>query len=207
MKSEDKLLELEKLAIDACSLPVNRFGNEYYDEHILLCRDYARSLAHIVGADEFVLDASAYLHDLGVIQDYGLLSRHEEAGADIATRELKRLDVGSDIIDRVRECILQHSKPVWRGESSPEAVCFSNADAMAIIARPAFWLRYAWLVKGMSYREGCRWLLDWYETLWNGMVDEALTITASDYRSARKVLAGQTGAGIESLLPENPEPL
>jgi len=195
--------ELERLVEDACAAAPDRFGIDFYTDYILLGRDYAFALARIIEADEFIIGAAALLHTLGELKarDGAEVTPTIVAGA--ASAELKRLELARGDLDRVMECIATCGKPVWRGEASAEAVCLSNGLAMAVIARPALWLRHAFIVRGMGYRDGCAWLLDWYERLWNGLVDEGLTISATDYRAARRVLSMATAlpgtAELESL--------
>jgi hypothetical protein len=54
-----------------------------------------------------------------------------------------------------------HLVPVDAANHGPDAVCLSNADALAQMANPAFWLHYAGFVRGLGFSEG----RDWYRAM------------------------------------------
>jgi hypothetical protein len=75
------------------------------------------------------------------------------------------------------------------GSAPPEAVCLSNADAAARILRPAYWLYFAFQVRGLNFAEGRQWLRSLFESQWNALIEPAREMAASDYATAIAVLS------------------
>jgi uncharacterized protein len=194
------LRDLEREAREACQSPDNRFGPEFFEEHVIPVREKALMLSTLIGADAFCVEAASYLHDIAVIRDFSALEAHERHSADAAVARLRAGYVPEEKIRLTVEAIAGHSRPVWRGEANAETVCVSNADAMATIAKPVYWLRYAFLVKGLGYRDGAAFVHKWFERGWNDMIDEARTLCAADYSAAHRVLASVLGE--EGVAPE-----
>ncbi len=152
-----KLEEIRRLMEQACAAPANRFGPDFLTEHILAHRDYGLRLARELGADAAAVEAAALLHDIAAVRDFRCLSEHAQRGAQEAARILQDMGFSPDAIDRICRCIAVHSTPVAVGAESLEAVCVSNADAMAQLARPGYWFYYIFSVRQMGYAEGMAW--------------------------------------------------
>ncbi len=73
---------LYAFARELCALPANRFGLEFFDEHLLVVERFSLKLAELFGADRGIVRAAALLHDFAAIQDFTCLPRHAERVAE-----------------------------------------------------------------------------------------------------------------------------
>jgi len=78
---------------------------EDYFRHVFGVRKYALKLAEIYGADIFVVEAAALLHDIGA--DAG--KNHAEESAIISKPLLENLNIFKEIVERILKCIELHS--------------------------------------------------------------------------------------------------
>ncbi|MCX7711416.1 MAG: HD domain-containing protein, partial [Clostridia bacterium] len=150
--------------------------------------NYAELLAERFNADKEVVELAAYLHDFSVIVDPETANEHHIAGADLAERILTEYSLPKDKIEKVKQCILTHSSPIQVGEGDCEAVCLSNADAMAQIAKPAFWLYVNYSIWKNSYRQGVKAYLDWIDGNWKGLIAPAKEYVGDRYLKVKEIL-------------------
>jgi HD superfamily phosphodiesterase len=59
---------------ETCQQPENAFGAAFFEQHILVVRDYGLKLAEVLSADPEVVTLAAYLHDLAAVQDFQAVS-------------------------------------------------------------------------------------------------------------------------------------
>jgi uncharacterized protein len=118
----------------------------YRWEHVTAVVALAVRLARLTGADEEVVEAAAWLHDIA--KDKG--SSHPQIGADYARKFLPKTTFPAEKIEQVAQAIEQHMG-LWR--SQPLAVLESqvlwDADKLAKIGLTA---AFHWT--GMSLAEG-----------------------------------------------------
>jgi uncharacterized protein len=181
--------ELQDFVLVACQAETNRFGAAFWDQHILVVRDAARELARELGGDLEVIDLAAYLHDLAALQNFADVARHHLLAAEIAADMLARAGYPHERIQLVQECIRAHSAPLPAGGAPPEVVCISQADAAAQIARPAYWLWYAFQVRGMAFEQGVQWYLQRIERHWAALGEPARQLVRERYTLARECLS------------------
>ena len=98
----------------------DRAGSEtvifnYRWEHVQAVHTLALRLARLTGADEEVVEAAAWLHD--VAKEAG--SNHPQEGADFARRFLPETDFPPDKIEAVAYAIEEH-RGLWRDEPLQE---------------------------------------------------------------------------------------
>ncbi len=161
----------------------------FFPQHILVMADYAQKLAEHYGADQEIVQISAYLHDIAFVRDPNTRAEHHILGAEIAARILSDKGYPEDKALLVKQCILTHSEPRPVGQDPIEAVCVSNADAMSQIARPAFWLYYFYGYWQYGYGEGKQAYVQWIEENWRGLVEPARESIAEKYRLVKAALA------------------
>jgi uncharacterized protein len=171
-----------------CRQPQNVFGEAFFEEHILLVRDYARRLAEVLSADPEIVTLAAFLHDIAAVQDFAAVPQHHLLGAEAARELLLRQNYPPERAERVAACIRAHNSPLAEGAGSPEEVCLSNADAMAQIARPVYWLFYAFRIRKNDFSAGRVWLREWYEKKWGLLIPPAQELIAEEYRLACALL-------------------
>lgn len=168
----------------ACRSPQNAFGEAFFEEHILVVRDFALQLAQGLGADPEILTLAAYLHDIAAVQDFAVVPQHHLLGAEVARELLLRHNYPVERIGRVAGCIQAHNSPLAEGKGLPEEVCLSNADAMAQIARPVYWLYYAFQVRKFDFAAGRTWLRERYKKSWGLLIPPAREMISQEYEQA-----------------------
>ncbi len=156
-----------------CARDENIFGASFFDEHIAVVAEYAANLAAILGADRAIVELAAYLHDLSAVRDASTLPNHASASAQLAAQLLSERGCSPEIVDAVARCVVTHSSPIPLGGGTSEEVCISNADAMAQIARPAYWSYYVFGVRKQPFEDGCLWLRRLYQTKWDSLIPPA----------------------------------
>lgn len=179
---------ISEFVLAECSRNENAFGLSFFDEHVALVVSYGKKLAQQLGADVEIVELAAYLHDLSAVRDVTILSEHAIRGAVLAQRLLSEWGYSVDKARRVAECIASHSSPIPLGVGTLEEVCLSNADAIAQISRPTFWLFYAFTIRKLSFTAGRQWLLNLVERNWTTMVGPARDMAREAYQLAAKLL-------------------
>ncbi len=109
----------------------------YRWEHVLAVVRLARKLAKQMGADEEVVEAAAWLHDVAK-QTAG--AKHPQVGAKYARAFLTNTDFPPEKIEAVASAIEQHMG-LWRDEGDPlenlEAAVLWDADKLSKIGLTA----------------------------------------------------------------------
>lgn len=100
----------------------------YRWEHVTNVVTIARKLAQLVGADEEVVEAAAWLHDITKVDD----EEHAETGATFARQFLPKTDFPSHKIEDVAQAILEHVG-LWRDSplSKLESMVLWDADKLS----------------------------------------------------------------------------
>lgn len=153
-----------------CAREQNVFGPSFYEEHLAVVAEYGTRLAERLGADREIVETAAWLHDIAAVRDRAALPRHAALGAAMAGELLCPHGYTAAEAGRIAACIASHSTPLAIGEGTTEEVCVSNADAIAQIVRPVYWLYMVYGVRRLGYEEGRRWLLERVEGNWRGLV-------------------------------------
>jgi putative nucleotidyltransferase with HDIG domain len=106
----------------------------YRWEHVKAVATLAIKLAKLTGADEEIVEAAAWLHDIA--KDKG--SDHPQIGANYARRFLPKTTFPVEKIERVAQAIEQHMG-LWRSEplQELEAQVLWDADKLAKIGLTA----------------------------------------------------------------------
>jgi uncharacterized protein len=172
----------------ACAAPENAFGEAFFTEHILVMHDCALLLAEHYGADREIVELAAFLHDIAAVRDFSSLPRHPERGAELAADLLAQHGYPAERIERVAQCIRAHSTPQDPAEVPVEVVCISHADAMAQIARPVYWLWYAFTVRKLGYEQGRQWYRERVESHWQTLDAPAKEALEAHHRLVRALL-------------------
>ncbi len=101
--------------------------------HILPVVKNALVLAENLDADKEVVEAAAFLHDIGcTVEGYRDIDNiHHEHGAKIASDLLEKLGYNREFIERVAHCVLSHRARKGPSPETIEAEIVANADAMS----------------------------------------------------------------------------
>lgn len=176
------LIESTRLyAADLCSRKENLFGEAFFEAHLQLVVRYADQLAVVHGADREIVTLAAWLHDLAAVRDSSAIAAHHRIGADMAQAFLVSHEYPPERIRQIMDCIVLHTTPLRESEGAMEACCLSNADAMAKIANPSYWLYYAFHINKRGYRDGMNWYLRLVETAWDAMMVSAKEIMEEEF--------------------------
>jgi uncharacterized protein len=178
-----------------CLLPQNRFGAAFLPEHLAPVARFAGLLALRLGADREVVELAAWLHDLAAVRDFATLAVHPAEGARLARTLLAGMGVSSAKAEAVCRCIAAHSAPVAPGAGALEEVCLSNADVLAQLARPAYWLHYLYGVRGLSREDGLAWLRGRAEGSWAALTPLARALGEADHAAVLRLLEAPERAG------------
>jgi uncharacterized protein len=179
---------VRECVLTECRKSGNVLGPAFFDQHLAVVVDYGKALARILGADLEIVELAAWLHDMAAVRDIRSLPKHPASGAEIAQTILKRNDYASKRAERVARCILSHSVPVQVGSGASEEVCLSNADSMSFIAKPTYWLYFAFRVRQMGYEEGKTWLLQRVESNWAVLIQPARDMIEKEFGQTRELL-------------------
>jgi uncharacterized protein len=164
-----------------CNSSKNALGPPFLDQHLAVVVGYAKPLAGVLGADLEIVEFAA-------VRDIAALPRHPVLSEEIARRVLEQDNYPSERTDRLARCILAHSVPAQIGGGAPEEVCLSNADAMSLIVRPAYWLYFVFRVRQLGFDEGKAWLLRRVESNWAALIQPARDMIEKEYRRAKELL-------------------
>jgi putative nucleotidyltransferase with HDIG domain len=115
-------------------LAKERYCDNDYKYHILPVVKNALLLGRRLNADMNVIEAAAYLHDIGRAvsrEQYQIENDHHIAGAKETRRILENLDIDDEFIGKVEHCVLVHRGRKEPAPQSIEAEIIACADAMA----------------------------------------------------------------------------
>jgi uncharacterized protein len=175
--------EIVQLTRDACHNRENRLSESYFEEHVTCVAYFAEKLCTLLNADREIVLLSAYLHDISAIVDYTTIATHNIESARIAENILIDYGYSKDRVSFVRQAIINHTSPMGYGNGSIEEICVSNADAISIIIKPAFWLNYAYTVQSMSFNDGYHWYQNKVSTNWNSLIEPAQELIIDQYHT------------------------
>ncbi len=171
-----------------CLAESNIFGVSFFDQHLEVVAGYAHDLASPLGADPETVELAAWLHDLSAVRDPATLPDHPRRSAELAFEMLANHGCASALYHGVARAIASHAAPLAPASASPEEVCLSDADALAQIARPAYWLYFAFKVRRLDFEAARAWLLARYEANWKALAEPARALGEERYQLARRVL-------------------
>jgi uncharacterized protein len=171
-----------------CNSGKNAFGPAFFEEHLAVVVEYAKRLGQTLGADLEIVELAGWLHDIAAVHDIAALPRHPILSAEIARKVLQEHGYPPERSERVAKCIAAHSVPVQMGHGRPGEVCVSNADAMALIVKPAYWFYYVYHVRQLGFAEGRDWLRQRVESNWAAMIPPARSIIEQEYHQVRELL-------------------
>jgi uncharacterized protein len=190
---------IKEYCLKACEKPNNKLTSAFYTDHIQMVVQLGDLLGSMLKADNEIVRIAAYLHDISAVLDLSTLLVHDKNSAEIAKSLLMVNQYPKDKINKVYQSILTHSKPLKKGEGSNEQVCLSNADAMAFIANPAYWLYFAFVIRNMTFSDGIKWYLAKIDENWNMLVDPAKELINEKYGKIKNLIPGSKEDLINTL--------
>lgn len=119
--------EVRKFVEEECNK--HPLGREIFINHFISVVKYSKKLAEELSVDEKLIEIAAWLHDIGSII-YGR-ENHHITGAEIAEKELKKLNYPEEKIQLVKKCILNHRGSIGNKFGSIEEKIVAEADCLA----------------------------------------------------------------------------
>ncbi|HTW09576.1 MAG TPA: HD domain-containing protein, partial [Acidimicrobiales bacterium] len=145
-------------------------------------------LAKTLGADEEVVVLAAWLHDLAAVRDPTAQPDHALLGAELAPQILTPYGYAEATIGSVARAIASHSFPLAPGGASPEEVCLSQADGVAQMLRPFYWLYFATSIRALAYQEARSWLAKLLASKWEALLPAARRLVGQRYEVTLELL-------------------
>ena len=163
---------------------------ELYENHILVVVDYGTKLGRLLEADPLVIELAFYLHDFSPLHNFERKYSHNFKSSKSIEELLSKFKFPKNIIENICETISANASPVRRKNATKEQICLFNAEAMSLLAKPAFWLYYSNSIREnkMSYKDNLKTYIDWIEENWNNMIDEARDMMAEEYEFAKQLI-------------------
>jgi putative nucleotidyltransferase with HDIG domain len=146
-----KLEKIREFVKTECQKPTNIYGFEAFTFHIEPVAQYAKRLAKELGGDSEVIEAAAWLHDIGSIVSNR--KDHHITGSEIAKPLLKELGFSADKIELIISCIKHHRGSMECDRKSLEEKIVTEADVMANFDDVAGIFKVAMVLEGMDRAE------------------------------------------------------
>ncbi len=112
-----------------------RYCKDDFGYHVIAVVKNALLLAEKLGADLEVVEAAAWLQDIGLTHkkrnELEIENEHHLLGAKEARKRLKEIGRDEEFIKKVEHCVLTHRGRKGPEPESPEAKIVACADAMA----------------------------------------------------------------------------
>ncbi|KJR47855.1 hypothetical protein UF75_1711 [Desulfosporosinus sp. I2] len=100
-------------------------------EHALRVREWGNKLAQEEGADVSIIELAALLHDIG--RSGAVEKTHAESSAGLAVNILQKNGYSQEVIGRVKEAIISHSREAGHEPTTIEAKILYDADKLDFV--------------------------------------------------------------------------
>ena len=176
--------------IKRCNTYNEKYGYDFWNEHIKYVVKNAVELAKKYGADIEIVELGALLHDIAMPSEIGPREEHNVYGAKIADELLTKLNYPDDRKERVKECVLRHRGSKDLPRNTIEEECVADADVIAHFdCIPAlFHLAFGKNDKDLSIAEGTEFVKKKLERDYNKLSSHTREILKDRYENIIKVL-------------------
>lgn len=100
-------------------------------EHALRVREWGHKLAQEEGADVSIIELAALLHDIG--RSGAVEKTHAQSSAGLAVNILQKNGYSQEVIGRVKEAIISHSREAGHEPITIEAKILYDADKLDFV--------------------------------------------------------------------------
>ena len=97
-------------------------------EHALRVREWGKKLAEKEVADSLIIELAALLHDIG--RSGAVEKTHAESSASLSVNILRKTGYAEDIVSRVKDAIVSHSREAGYEPKTLEAKILYDADKL-----------------------------------------------------------------------------
>ena len=176
--------------IKRCNTYNEKYGYDFWNEHIKYVVKNAVELAKKYGADIEIVELGALLHDIAMPSEIGPREEHNVYGAKIADELLTKFNYPDDRKERVKECVLRHRESNDLPRNTIEEECVADADVIAHFdCIPAlFHLAFGKNDKDLSIAEGTEFVKKKLERDYNKLSSHTREILKDRYENIIKVL-------------------
>ncbi|MBR9692158.1 HD domain-containing protein [Candidatus Woesearchaeota archaeon] len=158
--------------------------------HVESTVKYAKQLAQQLGADEEIVEISAWLHDIRKIHNKDTTKNvHHIQGSETAGELLTEWGYDAAKIEKVKECILTHSSDKTYPPKTLESKVLASADALSHFDNFPLMVNSAY--RHVKPDEVNKWLLDKYARTFDKMMPEAKEIAQPKYEAIKLLLGEQ----------------
>jgi len=179
--------KIKKFVEEECKKPYNEYTYEVYTYHIIPVSKYALKLAEKLNIDKEIVELASLLHDIGLIR-FGR-KNHHITGAEIAEKELMKLEYPKEKIEIIKKCILNHRGSKSGMRSSKEEQIIADADAMAHFDTIGGLFKVNFLIqKDKSQGEITKFIRQKYINDYNKLSSEARKLIQDKYEAAMLLL-------------------
>jgi len=154
--------------------------------HIISVVKYAGQLAKERGADEEIVEISAWLHDIGRV--LGDPENHHISGGEYAEKFLLKYGYPIEKIERVKHCILAHRGSKNIARETIEAECLADADALSHFDNIFSLFNLALVKKKLNVNDSKKFVREKLERSWNKLTPKSKEIIKSKYEAAMLLL-------------------
>lgn len=188
-KDKQKLLERVK---ELCQ---SAYPKHNWDGHLIPVVNSALRLQESYGGDRFIVEAGAYMHDLGrVLFDYlkviGIT--HDISGYYYTRLKLWQYGFDKKLNNRISKCVLEHSGSgiLKHKPTSLEAEIVMNADAIAAFEGWNYQFSISYFSHGRDTEKTKQWLFKKLDSSWKKLTLTGVRETISPlYKTIKQELA------------------
>lgn len=166
----DTVEKIRQFVENECKKPTSKYGFEPYIEHFIPTVKYSKDLAYKLGANEEIVEISAWIHDIGSI----MVGRkdHHITGAKIAEEKLKEFGYPEEKIVLVKNCVLHHRGSQKMELGTLEEQILAEADAMSAFDDIIGLFEIALVWEKLSRDEARKSVLQKLENKWSQLKTE-----------------------------------
>jgi len=177
------------------------YGNPeelWWKSHIESVVNYTKLLSKKFGGDKEIVEIAALLHDIRKMKgqhqwqsnkkliDY--YHNHHVEGAEEAEKILLKFKYPLEKIEKVKNCILTHSKDKNYPPKTIEAKILATADALSYFDHFMEFAHWVYNIKKESINNGRKILAEKFKGAWDKMMPEAKKIGKDKYEMIMKIL-------------------
>lgn len=122
---------IEQVKKEMIQISNDKMKETKYDDwnnHIKLVYENGHKLALERNADVEIVDLATILHDVARVMSFGPIEKHNEYGAKVAEKILKKYNLPEEKIEHVKKCIYNHGA---NPKSTVEEEIVADADVLA----------------------------------------------------------------------------
>ena len=186
----ENIKQISDLVERECKKKSNYFGYGIWSHHIISVVKYAKLLAKKLNADIEVVELAALLHDYSSIKNKDFYEKHHIHSAKLAEEILIEFDYSKDIIEKVKNCILNHRSSQINNRKTIESKIVADADSMSHFDNIGSLFYLAFFSHGMGIDEGNDWLINKLKQGWNKLsLEESKESIKPKYGAAMLLLS------------------